>query len=79
MDRIQKEKDVALVTSILAYIAITIALYTAFLLAGIDWIKAAVESVVISATIITLIILYLFGKIWKKELKNESKKELASK
>jgi hypothetical protein len=68
MERIQKEKDVALVISILAYIGITLALYSAFLLAGIDWPKALVESIVISATLITLVILYLYGKIWRKEL-----------
>jgi len=68
MDRIQKEKDVALACSVLAYIGIVTALYYAFVLAGIDSIKAAVEAVVISATLITPVILYLFGRVWEKEL-----------
>jgi hypothetical protein len=68
MDRLQKEKDVALIGSVLAFMAIAIMLYLVFLLAGIDSINAAVESIVISSTIVTVIILYLFGKIWKKEL-----------
>jgi hypothetical protein len=68
MDRLQKEKDVAKIFSVLAYVGIFVALYSAFLLAGIDQAKALIESVVISATTVTLVILYLFGKIWKKEL-----------
>jgi len=68
MDSIQKEKDVALICSVLVYAGIVTALYYAFLLAGIDSVKAAVEAVVISATLITPVILYLFGRVWKREL-----------
>ena len=68
MDNIQKEKDIALICSIVAYVAITILLYFGFVVAGIDSLKAVMESVVISSTLITVIILYLYGKIWKKEL-----------
>jgi hypothetical protein len=68
MDRIQKEKDIALVISFLAYIGIATALYWAFLAIGIPSMQALVESIIISTTLITLVILYFFGKIWKKEL-----------
>jgi len=73
MDSIQKQKDVALVTSILVYICIAAMLYYTFLLVGIDHAKALVESIVVSTTLITLVILYLFGKIWKKELDSNTK------
>ena len=69
MDRIQKQKDIALIVSVIVYIIILAGLYMIFILLGIESIKAAVESAVISTTIITLVILYLFGRIWKKELK----------
>jgi len=42
-------------------------------LVGIDHAKALVESIVVSTTLITLVILYLFGKIWKKELDSNTK------
>lgn len=67
MDRIQKEKDVAAVASALAYIGIAASLYAVFSMAGVDPLKSLVESLVVSATIVTLVVLYLFGRIWKRE------------
>ncbi|RLI97948.1 MAG: hypothetical protein DRO99_02020 [Candidatus Aenigmatarchaeota archaeon] len=65
---VQKCKDMAFVVSILSYISITAALYFAFLGIGIESIKALIEAIVISATLVTLVVLYLFGRIWKMEL-----------
>ena len=61
----EKQNAMAVIASILAYLAITTALYYAIQLAGIDQLKAAVEAIVIAATLVTLVILYLFGRIWK--------------
>ena len=66
-NRFRKQKYVSMVLSIMIYILIIATLYYGFIAVGIDHIKALVESIVISTTIITLVILYLFGRIWKRE------------
>lgn len=63
----KKEKTAALACSAAAFIVICFAMYSIFVLIGLDHIKAIIESIILSATIDTLVILYLFGKIWLKE------------
>ncbi len=64
-----KEKDIAFWVSVLVYICFIYALYNIFLLAKIDWAQAFLEAMVISTTLVTMVALYLYGRIWKKELK----------
>ncbi len=67
MNKIQKQKYIAFWTTVIVYVFFIYSLYNIFLLAGIDWTKALIESVVISTTLITMAGLYLFGRVWKKE------------
>ena len=64
----QNEKALALIGSAFSYIAIVLALYNAFIYLDIDYINALLEAMVIASTIVTMVILYLFGRIWKREL-----------
>ncbi len=60
-------KALGIALSAAVYAALIFLLYHIFLAAGIDYAKAVVESVIISTTAITLLILYLLGRIWKEE------------
>ena len=67
----KKAKLCASIISVIVFLVMAYALYYAFMMAGIDSLKAIVESIVISTTLITLVALFLFGRIWKKELKTK--------
>lgn len=54
--------------SVAVFIAVVFALHYAFVGFGIDPGKAGVEAVVITAAVITMVVLYLFGRTWKREL-----------
>ena len=63
------ENILNLVLSIVIFLVVLLALYYAFLGLGIEHDKAMIEALVIGSAIITPVILYLFGRTWKKEIK----------
>ncbi len=66
---LRKEKTLNVILSVIKFLGVVIALYYIFTGLGIEQDKAAIEALVIGSAIITPIVLYLFGRTWKKEIK----------
>lgn len=65
---LKKEKTANVILSVIIFLGLVLALHYAFAGLGIEEDKAIVEAVIISSAIITPIVLYLFGRTWKKEM-----------
>ena len=65
---LEEEKSSNIILSLVVFAVVVLALYYAFMGFGIDPGKAGIEAVVIGSAIITPVVLYLFGRTWKKEL-----------
>ncbi len=66
---LEEERTSNIILSVVVFAVVVLALYYCFLGLGIDPGKAGIEALVIGSAIITPVILYLFGKTWKKEIK----------
>ena len=65
---LRKEKIINVILSVIKFLGVVTALYYIFTGLGIEHDKAVIEAIVIATAIITPIVLYLFGRTWKKEL-----------
>ena len=65
---LRKEKIMNVILLAIKFLGVVIALYYIFTGLGIEHDKAVIEALVIGSAIITPIVLYLFGRTWKKEL-----------
>lgn len=64
---LRKEKIMNVILSAIKFLGVVIALYYIFTGLGIEQDKAVIEALVIGSAIITPVVLYLFGRTWKKE------------
>ena len=63
-----REMVLNLVLSVVKFLGLVLFLYYVFIGMGIEEGKAVIEALIIASAIITLVVLYLFGRTWKKEL-----------
>lgn len=65
---LETEKDLNIILSVVIFIVVMLALHYTFIGLGIEPGKAIVEALVMASAIITPVVLYLFGRTWKRDI-----------